>query len=122
MYGRYGSDLLNAALAVIYGVLLVLYMVTGLDVLFWIGFGLVCWALFRMMSRNYQARRAENAKFQKIVDPIIRWFRLQRNIHTDKEHRYFKCPNCGQQLRVPKGKGRITVKCRSCGASFEEKS
>ena len=40
----------------------------------------------------------------------------------DREHRYFKCPNCGQQMRVPRGKGRITVHCRSCGAVFEEKS
>ena len=40
----------------------------------------------------------------------------------DREHRYFKCPSCGQQMRVPRGKGRITVHCRSCGATFEEKS
>ena len=26
------------------------------------------------------------------------------------------------ELRVPRGKGRITVTCRGCGASFEEKS
>lgn len=31
-------------------------------------------------------------------------------------------PSCGQQLRVPKGKGKITVTCRSCGAVFQEKS
>jgi len=48
--------------------------------------------------------------------------RLRRTIHRDKEHCYFKCPNCGQQLRVPRGKGKITVTCRSCGAVFEEKS
>ena len=35
---------------------------------------------------------------------------------------YLKCPNCGQMLRVPRGKGRITVTCRGCGASFQEKS
>ena len=49
-------------------------------------------------------------------------FRLRRTIHRDKDHRYFKCPNCGQQLRVPRGKGKITVTCRNCGVSFEEKS
>ena len=31
-------------------------------------------------------------------------------------------PNCGQYLRVPRGKGKITVTCRNCGASFEERS
>ena len=35
---------------------------------------------------------------------------------------YLKCPNCGQMLRVPRGKGKITVTCRGCGASFQENS
>ena len=54
--------------------------------------------------------------------PAIRWLRMRRTIRRDKEHRYFKCPNCGQYLRVPRGKGKITVNCRNCGASFEERS
>ena len=61
---------------------------------------------------------------RKVYDagPAIRWFKLRRTIHRDKEHRYFKCPNCGQQLRVPRGKGKITINCRNCGVSFEEKT
>ena len=78
--------------------------------------------LFRLLSRNISRRRAENAKFLQLTGPVIRWLRLQRTIHRDKEHRYFKCPNCGQYLRVPRGKGKITVNCRNCGASFEERS
>ena len=66
--------------------------------------------------------RAENAKFMQRAGPAINWFHLRRTMHRDKEHRYFKCPNCGQYLRVPRGKGKITVNCRNCGASFEERS
>ena len=51
---------------------------------------------------------------------VLSWLALA--VRRDKEHRYFKCPNCGQYLRVPRGKGKITVNCRNCGASFEERS
>ena len=92
MYGRYGGDQLNVFLLVLY---LIFYFIS-------------IWA--------------ENAKFMQLAGPAINWFHLRRTMHRDKEHRYFRCPSCGQQLRVPKGKGKITVTCRSCGAVFQEKS
>ena len=122
MYGRYGNDSLNLFLIGTYLVLYLLFVITGLDLLYWLSLVLLVISLFRMLSRNMARRREENAKFLKATDPFIKWWRLKRTIHKDKEHRYFKCPNCGQQLRVPRGKGTITVTCRSCGASFQEKS
>ncbi len=122
MYGRYGSDQLNVFLIASYLVLLLLSGLPGLGLLETISLLLMVWTLFRMLSRNCAARRAENAKFLKLAGPAIRWWRLHRTILRDKEHRYFKCPKCGQHLRVPKGKGTITVHCRGCGASFQEKS
>jgi len=122
MYGRYGSDQLNLFLLIVYVVALLLSGLPGLGILEFVALVLMVWSLFRMLSRNYAARRAENARFLKMIGPVVRWYRLRRTIHRDKEHRYFKCPGCGQQLRVPRGKGKITVNCRSCGASFQEKS
>ena len=122
MYGRYGSDQLSFFLLVVYIVLILLSGLPHLEVLSWLALSVLLWDLFRMFSRNPARRRAENAKFLKIAGPAIQWFRLRRTIHKDREHCYFKCPNCGQQLRVPRGKGKITVTCRSCGATFEEKS
>ena len=122
MYGRYGNDQLNVALLVLYLALYLLFLFTGWEVLSWISLVVIVCALFRLLSRNPARRRAENAKFLKVAGPAIQWFRLRRTIHRDKEHCYFKCPNCGQQLRVPRGKGKITVTCRNCGAVFEEKS
>ena len=122
MYGRYGNDSLNLFLIGTYLVLYLLFILTGFALLYWICLVLVAVSLFRILSRNLPRRREENAKFLKAAGPVIRWWRLRRTIHRDKEHRYFKCPNCGQQLRVPRGKGTITVTCRSCGASFQEKS
>ena len=53
---------------------------------------------------------------------LIRWLRMRRTIRRDKEHRYFKCPNCGQMLSVPKGKGKIRVTCPKCHAKMETRS
>ena len=122
MYGRYGNDQLNIALILTYVVLYLIYVITRLDPLYWITLLFLAVALYRMLSRNAARRRSENAKFLQLITPAVRWYRFRRTVHRDKEHCYFKCPNCGQQLRVPRGKGRITVTCRNCGASFEEKS
>ncbi|MEG2000238.1 MAG: hypothetical protein RR053_02425, partial [Evtepia sp.] len=77
---------------------------------------------FRFFSRKHDRRQAENARFMSLVQSVTRWFHLKYSRHMDKQHRYFKCPNCGQQLRVPRGKGKIQVFCRTCGTHFEAKS
>ncbi len=122
MYGRYGNDQLNVCLIVLYLALYLLFILSGFELFYFLTLILLCVSLFRMLSRNLPARRSENAKFMRAAGPAIQWFRFQRAVRRDKEHRYFKCPNCGQQLRVPRGKGRITVTCRNCGASFQENS
>lgn len=32
------------------------------------------------------------------------------------------CPHCKTRIRVPKGKGKIKIRCRSCGESFEKQT
>lgn len=122
MTGRYGGDQLNLFLIVLYLILYVVFLFTRQIALELVGTVLVVVSLFRSLSRNLERRRGENARFLQIVRPMWRkWTAFRARAH-DREHRYFKCPNCGQQMRVPRGKGRITVHCRSCGAVFEEKS
>ena len=120
MYGRYGNDSLNLFLIVFYLLLYLLFALTHFELLYWLSLALVFVTLFRLLSRNIPARQKENSQFMRLAGPVIQWYRLQRTMRRDKDHRYFKCPNCGQQLRVPRGKGSITVTCRSCGASFQE--
>lgn len=122
MYGRYGNDQLNLFLLFSYVALYLLYSITHIVLFYWVSFATVVWSLFRLLSRNFAKRRAENAKFMKLAAPVVKWYRMRRTIHRDKDHVYFKCPSCAQQLRVPKGKGKITVTCRNCGAVFQEKS
>ena len=122
LYGRYGWDQLNFFLAVVAVVLYLLDLFLDASPLYILYLLCILVVLFRVLSRNFARRRAENAKFLTVAGPAIRWIKLQRTIHRDKEHRYFKCPNCGQQLRVPRGKGKVTITCRNCGVSFDEKT
>ena len=122
MYGRYGSDHLSFFLLFLYVVLIFISALPHMAWISWLALAVLLWNLFRMFSRRIDRRRAENARFLALFGPFIRWFKMRRTIHRDKDHRYFKCPNCGQYLRVPRGKGKITVNCRNCGASFEERS
>ncbi len=122
MYGRYGGDQLGIFLLGIYVVFYLIAGFTGLGIFSIIGMVAILVALIRMLSRRIDQRRAENIKFLQLVAPITNWFKLRRTMRRDKDHAYFKCPNCKQTLRVPKGKGKITITCRSCGTSFQEKS
>ena len=122
MYGRYGSDHLSFFLLFLYVVLIFISALPHMAWISWVALAVLLWDLFRMFSRRIDRRRAENARFLSLFGPVIRWFKMRRTIHRDKDHRYFICPNCGQYLRVPRGKGKITVNCRNCGASFEERS
>ena len=129
MYGRNGTDQLGLFTLGLYLLLWLVQMIVQrfapngvmltLVILEYIVLFII---LFRMLSRNLARRRAENTKFLQIVRPMRNRWNSHRSRMRDKEHRYFKCPNCGQQMRVPRGKGRITVHCRTCGATFEEKS
>ena len=121
MYGRYGGDQLNIFLLGLYLVLYLISWLANLPLLYWLSLAVFAAVLYRMLSRNYARRREENARFMKLAGPVLSWLRLRRTIRRDKDHMYFKCPSCGQQLRVPRGKGKITVTCRSCGALFQEK-
>ena len=122
MYGRNGTDQLGLFTLVLYLIVWVIWGFTQWAVLSILETVLLFITLYRMLSRNLAKRRAENTKFLQTVRPIKNRFLSKRAQMKDKEHRYFKCPNCGQQMRVPRGKGRITVHCRTCGATFEEKS
>ncbi|MDD6160669.1 MAG: hypothetical protein PUB51_06010 [Oscillospiraceae bacterium] len=122
MAGRYGADQLNNTLLVCYLICYLISLLSGLTALYWISLVLLFVALFRCLSRQIDRRREENAQFMKLYRPIRQRCQNLRMRLRDKDHCYFRCPNCKQQMRVPKGKGRITVHCRSCGATFEKKS
>ena len=123
MAGRYGNDQLNAALLILGLVLIVIEMLTGWG---WMGMfilALLILCYFRMFSRNIQARYAENQKFLRWWGPVQNRLRNARMRFADrKTHRYFKCPQCRQRLRVPRGRGKINITCPHCHTQVVRKS
>mgnify|MGYP004733035925 CR=1 FL=1 len=117
MAGRYGSDQLGRWLLGLAVVLILLGMIgncTGSTVL--AGLSLLAyvpliWSIFRMYSRNIEARRRENAALQRFLTRL-----------RDRDHRYYHCPKCRQTVRVPRGRGRINIRCPKCGEQFIKKT
>ena len=122
MYGRCGADHLNLALLVGYFILSFLARLLRSSVLDLLALAALVWGVYRTFSRQLERRRAENYKFLALIRPLIQKYNVSKQRRNDKEHCYFKCPSCGQHLRVPRGKGKISITCRSCGVSFEEKT
>ena len=123
LMGRYGTDQLSIALFVLYFVLFFLSYIPYCRFLAWIGLLLFAIILFRTFSRNVTKRYRENQIFLKFWNPIKNWFSKQkRRFHDRKFYRYYKCPNCKQTLRVPKGPGKIKITCPKCRTQFIKKT
>ena len=127
MMGRYGNDHLNGLIFVIALVFVVLDIVLKKDIFQIIA--LICLVLiyFRMFSRNVEERYAENQKFLGLLDRIksifVRSGRSSYGKRTeDRQYKIYSCPRCRQKIRVPRGKGRIRIRCPRCGNSFIKKT
>lgn len=122
MWGRYGNDRLNQVLMVVALVLLIL-SIPGSDLFYLPALALLGYVYFRMFSRQIAKRSAENQCYLAREMKVRRWFQGRKRAFAErKEYKIFKCPNCGQKLRVPRGKGRIAIRCRKCNAEFIRKS
>lgn len=73
-------------------------------------------AVFRMFSRNITQRQKENLAFLSMVNKIKSWYyKIKARGQQRKYYKIFKCPVCSLKLRVPRGKGKVSIKCSKCG-------
>ena len=127
MQGRYGIDQLSKFL-LITGLAVVLLSAfvgeTAVSMLLYIfGWGVVIYCYFRIFSRNVQKRYAENQAYLMKTYKIRNWFQNQKNIWQQRKvYHIYTCPSCKQKIRIPKGKGKIEVRCPKCGTTFIKKS
>ncbi len=121
MYGRYGTDQLSMTLIVISLILSLLAPVFKLPSSIFLV--LLFIAYFRVFSKNINKRYRENQKFLETFKPITsRFNKLKRRMKSRKNYKYFRCRNCKQEIRVPKGKGKIRVTCPNCGEKTIKKT
>ncbi len=88
---------------------------------------MLIWAYARMMSKNLVKRQRENLKYIQMKSKILHKapFSLSKSQYGSQSgafYRYFHCPNCKQNCRVPKNKGKIRITCPRCGEVFEKRS
>lgn len=123
MYGRYGVDTLGKWLVGIALAAMVLANITESGILSMISWIAIIYAYFRMFSRNTYKRASENQTFLNKTYKIRNWFATQKNMMVQrKTHHIYKCPTCKQKIRVPRGKGRIEIRCPKCSTTFIKKS
>ncbi len=123
MQGRYGADQFSRFLIYLSLILLVITLFCRNNFIYYIAVIVLFYSYFRMLSRNISRRYAENQKYLSLRYKVVgrfNWIRLR--IKDSKTHRIFKCPSCSQKIRVPKGKGRISIKCPKCRIEFIKKT
>ena len=127
MAGRYGNDKLNQFMMAVFLVCAVLnlfvrnaYASTVLNS--WECL-LILLVYIRMFSRNISKRYAENQKYLALENRLRRFFGQKRYLMQQrKEYHIYKCPGCKQKIRIPRGKGKISIRCPKCGEEFIKNS
>ena len=123
MQGRYGNDELSKFLVGVSMVLIILNLLTKsgiFNLLFWV---CLIYSYFRMFSKNYSARYAENQKYHALKNKwSYKWENHKRMREQKKIYHIYSCPYCKQKIRIPKGKGTIIVTCPKCKQEFGKRS
>ena len=115
MVGRYGGDELNRFLMTAILIAVILNLLIRSRILIWAEGLCLIVCYYRMFSKNTGKRFQENQTFLNLR------FRMGEKVKGWK-YKIFKCPNCGQKLRIPRSHGKISIHCRKCGHDFMGKS
>ena len=114
--GRNGIDELGRTLLWGAMLLMILSMLLGFTFLYSAALVLLCYVCIRAFSRDFEKCQRQNARY-------LSWRNFRKvRFQQRKTHKFYRCPGCKQRLRVPKGKGRISITCRNCGTHFEKKT
>lgn len=141
--GRNGADELSATMIVAGVISYLAYPIFDNELLRYLfvalAIVLVALGVWRAFSSNVGKRRSENAAFMHFVHGSSKEekearramaerakaeekARKERRKEELKTHVFYNCPKCKQELRVPKGKGKIRIKCPKCGEQFIKKT
>ncbi len=123
MIGRYGTDKLGQFLngAAIVFILAGIFIRSPLVDIVTLICLILCYS--RMFSKNIGKRFEENQKFERIWFQVSeRTRRLRFKLSQNRKYHIYKCPDCGQKIRIPRGKGRISIHCPKCNTDFIRKS
>lgn len=87
------------------------------------GWVAIIYCYFRIFSKNITKRYAENQKYLAKTYKLRSFFYKQKELMKQRKvYHIYKCPSCKQKIRIPRGKGKIEVRCPKCGTTFIKKS
>ncbi|MBR5952126.1 MAG: zf-TFIIB domain-containing protein [Pseudobutyrivibrio sp.] len=129
--GRTGVDALGRFITFLSLIFMILTMITHSNIVYLIAVACLAYSIWRMFSKNYQKRYSENqwfltktAKIRYKFNPRDIRNKIERAKYTASQRKMyaiFKCPNCKQKLRAPRGRGKIQVTCSKCRTQFIKK-
>ena len=123
MYGRYGTDQLSLALTVSGFVFYTVYVFSRFRLLYLFSLIVYGIAIYRTLSKNITKRRIENQKFMNLWYKLKnKWVGIRADFEERKTYKHFKCPSCGQKIRIPRGRGKVEIRCPKCSNKFIKKA
>ncbi|MBE6012151.1 MAG: hypothetical protein E7234_06305 [Lachnospiraceae bacterium] len=122
MIGRYGVDDFNRFLNALVFILLILGIFIS-RYFTYLGLVVIVYEYFRVFSRDISKRFKENIFYLNKKRKIDKWIANKKiRISQRKTHRFYTCPSCKKTVRIPKGKGKVMIKCPICNTEFEGES
>lgn len=123
MKGRYGPDLLSRDMSFLSLGIIILNLFLRNTILYVLGLTLLLLSYLRMFSKTFPKRYNENRIYANIRNNFTKRIkRIFNRIKDFPKYKYFKCPSCQKQLRVPRGKKQIVVTCPVCRTKFDAKT
>ena len=123
MQGRYGADQMGQMLSAVSMVFLIISLFSRNQAWFLLAVIGIVYNYFRMFSKNISKRYAENQKYLTMTAGIRRKLASWKSqLAQRKIYHIYRCPGCKQNIRVPRGLGKIEIRCPKCNTRFVKKS
>lgn len=123
MMGRNGVDELARFESIFVWILLLVSIFSRMWIFDLLAMALIVHMYFRIMSRNVSKRYEENQKYVNFrYNAVVKWDKKKKRIAQRRNYRFYKCPMCRQEVRVPKGHGKIQITCPKCRETFIKRS
>lgn len=119
MMGRNGVDELARFESIFVWILLLVSIFSRMWIFDLLAMALIVHMYFRILSRNVSKRYEENQKYVNFrYNAVVKWDKKKKRIAQRRNYRFYKCPMCRQEVRVPKGHGKIQITCPKCRETF----
>ncbi len=123
MQGRYGMDAFSRFLLSLSCLLIIFSAFRWGRYLYFAGIAVLIYTYYRCLSKNVSRRYAENCRYQAVADNVKQfWNRKRWEMQQKKQYHIFRCPNCNQKIRIPRGRGKIEIDCPICHTKFRKRS